>query len=233
MELVFVLGGWAGQRKGTHCSKIVYTFGFVHLSAGDLLREERNSGSDHAEMINTYIKEGRIVPAEVTVNLLKKAMAASGKHKFLVDGFPRNLSNLETWVGILGQETRVLFTLFFDCPEKTLEERLLQRGQTSGRNDDNIETIKKRYVRGLLRVLLREEGLPPDSTPALALRALHPSLTQLLLDPGLQVPNFPGGLDAGRRATERAGEGQADLLGPTCRPSLRRGHQIVRGESWG
>ena len=48
-------------------------------------------------MINTYIKEGKIVPAEVTVRLLRTAMEKSGKNKFLIDGFPRNLENLQVW----------------------------------------------------------------------------------------------------------------------------------------
>lgn len=61
-QVVFVLGG-PGSGKGTNCSKIVNQFKYIHLSAGDLLREERQSGSDLAGMINTYIKEGLIVPA--------------------------------------------------------------------------------------------------------------------------------------------------------------------------
>ena len=63
-NVVFVLGG-PGSGKGTNCAKIVEEYGYVHLSAGDLLRAERATGSDLADMINTYIKEGKIVPAEV------------------------------------------------------------------------------------------------------------------------------------------------------------------------
>lgn len=96
LQVVFVLGG-PGSGKGTNCAKLVETFGFIHLSAGDLLREERQSGSELAEMINTYIAEGKIVPAEVTVRLLHNAMEKSGKKKFLVDGFPRDLMNLQCW----------------------------------------------------------------------------------------------------------------------------------------
>lgn len=65
--VVFVLGG-PGSGKGTNCARIVSKFGYVHLSAGDLLREERASGSALADMINTFIKEGKIVPAEVDNN---------------------------------------------------------------------------------------------------------------------------------------------------------------------
>lgn len=69
-EVVFVLGG-PGAGKGTQCSLLVERYGLIHLSAGDLLREERKRGTELASMINTYIKEGKIVPAEVTVGLLR------------------------------------------------------------------------------------------------------------------------------------------------------------------
>jgi UMP-CMP kinase len=68
-----VLGG-PGSGKGTQCAKIVEKYGFVHLSAGDLLRAERNSGSKDAELINNIIIAGEIVPVEITVKLIKKAM---------------------------------------------------------------------------------------------------------------------------------------------------------------
>lgn len=142
---MFVLGG-PGSGKGTNCARIVENFGYVHLSAGDLLRAERESGSELADMINTYIKEGKIVPAEVTVRLLRNAMESSGKNKFLVDGFPRDIHNLECWEAQLNSIVDVSFLLFLDCPEEVMLERLLERGKTSGRNDDNIESIKKRFA---------------------------------------------------------------------------------------
>lgn len=144
-EVVFVLGG-PGSGKGTNCSKIVEEFGYVHLSAGDLLRAERASGSELADMINTYIKEGKIVPAEVTVGLLKGAMEKSETKKFLVDGFPRDTDNLSCWKAQMDEIANVKFLLFLDCPQEVMLERLLERGKTSGRSDDNIESIKKRFV---------------------------------------------------------------------------------------
>ena len=144
-KVVFVLGG-PGSGKGTNCSKIVELFGYVHLSAGDLLREERNSGSALAEMINTFIAEGKIVPAEVTVRLLRAAMEKSGSNKFLVDGFPRDMDNLKCWESKMTDFADVQFLLFLDCPQHIMLGRLLERGKTSGRNDDNAESIKKRFA---------------------------------------------------------------------------------------
>jgi UMP-CMP kinase len=90
----FVLGG-PGSGKGTLSANLVEKHGFVHLSAGDLLRAERDSGSADAELINNIIKEGKIVPVDITVNLIKTAMNKAGwaEKRFLIDGFPRNEEN--------------------------------------------------------------------------------------------------------------------------------------------
>jgi UMP-CMP kinase len=155
--VVFVLGG-PGSGKGTMCARIVENFGFVHLSAGDLLREEQASGSPNGAMISEMIKQGKIVPSEVTVGLLKKAMFERnpGKTKFLIDGFPRNEENNSRWEEQLSSQVELAFIMMLECPEEVMQARLLKRGETSGRADDNIETIKKRfrtYVEQTLPVL--------------------------------------------------------------------------------
>lgn len=138
--VVFVLGG-PGAGKGTQCANIVRDFEFVHLSAGDLLRAHMKSGSPEGNMVADMIKQGQIVPSEVTVNLLLDAMKASGKDRFLIDGFPRNKENRDAWERTAGYDCD--FVLFFDCPEDVMTKRLL--GRNEGRTDDNIETIKKRF----------------------------------------------------------------------------------------
>lgn len=90
VTVLFVLGG-PGAGKGTQCSNLVRDYTFKHLSAGDLLREEQQRpGSEFGEMIKEYIREGKIVPMEVTIQLLENAMKAAmkeeNKKKFLIDG---------------------------------------------------------------------------------------------------------------------------------------------------
>jgi adenylate kinase len=63
-RIVFVLGG-PGSGKGTQCAKIVDKYGFTHLSAGDLLRDEVKSGSDVGKKCEAIMKEGKLVPMEV------------------------------------------------------------------------------------------------------------------------------------------------------------------------
>ncbi|CEL97781.1 unnamed protein product [Vitrella brassicaformis CCMP3155] len=145
--VVFVLGG-PGAGKGTQCTKIEETYGFCHVSAGDCLREERKTpGSEFGELIETYIKEGKIVPVEITVKLLEKKMRSHGWEggKFLIDGFPRNLNNFEGWYAHLKDAVDDRYCLFFDCPEDVMEQRLVERGKDSGRVDDNLDSIRKRF----------------------------------------------------------------------------------------
>lgn len=145
VSVIFVLGG-PGSGKGTQCAKLVQNHHFVHLSAGDLLRaEQAREGSQYGALIKKYITEGQIVPQEITVQLLKQAIESKykqGKTRFLVDGFPRKMDQAITFEKVVAPSK---FTLFFECPEKVMLERLLERGKTSGRDDDNIESIKKRF----------------------------------------------------------------------------------------
>jgi UMP-CMP kinase len=113
-------------------------------SAGDLLRDERQRlGSQYGTLIETFIKNGEIVPMEITIALLEQAMHASKTKRFLIDGFPRALDQ-----GFKFEETVIpsSFVLYFECPEEVMEQRLLKRGETSGRVDDNIESIRKRFA---------------------------------------------------------------------------------------
>ncbi|KAF3433128.1 hypothetical protein FNV43_RR24230 [Rhamnella rubrinervis] len=137
--ITFVLGG-PGSGKGTQCAKIVETFGLTHLSAGDLLRREITSNSAYGSLILNTIKEGKIVPSEVTIKLIQREMESCNSSKFLIDGFPRSEENRIAFEQIIGAEPNVV--LFFDCPEEEMVKRVLNRNQ--GRVDDNIDTIKKR-----------------------------------------------------------------------------------------
>lgn len=80
--------------------------------------------------------------------LLEKAMKKVGFEggRFLIDGFPRNIENLSTWEKIMNSKTVTPFILHLVCSEETMLNRLLKRGETSGRSDDNINSIKKRFA---------------------------------------------------------------------------------------
>lgn len=147
-NIVFVLGGPA-SGKGTMCTLAETQLGWTHLSTGELLRAERAAEGGTAATIEMYINAGKLVPNEITVTLLKKAMDTamrhSGKTNFLLDGFPRSLDNMEGWYGIFGREIDLPKMLYFECPYDVLEKRMLGRAKYSGRSDDNAESMKLRY----------------------------------------------------------------------------------------
>uniref|UniRef100_A0A8C9WJA2 UMP-CMP kinase n=1 Tax=Scleropages formosus TaxID=113540 RepID=A0A8C9WJA2_SCLFO len=141
-QVVFVLGG-PGAGKGTQCAKIVENYGYTHLSAGDLLRAERcREGSEYGQLIDSFIKEGKIVPVEITISLLKNAMEETmqndqEKFRFLIDGFPRNQDNLQGWTNVMEGKAD-------GWVELVCVDRCLERGKSSGRTDDNRESLEKR-----------------------------------------------------------------------------------------
>jgi UMP-CMP kinase len=144
IAVIFVLGG-PGSGKGTTSAAIEAEFGYEHLCVGDMLRAEADSKSSLSNNIRSYLREGQIVPAEITVKILKKAMEKSGNTKFIVDGFPRDLKNVQCWNENMAAISEIQFVLFLDCPHDVMISRLLERGKHSdGRCDDNEEAINKR-----------------------------------------------------------------------------------------
>jgi adenylate kinase family enzyme len=185
--VVFVLGG-PGSGKGTQCAMLQEAYGMVHLSAGELLRAEASKPSSLGAQISAILAEGQIVPSAVTVALLRQAMAAV-RGPFLIDGFPRSLENLEAYEA---QGGACAFILCLELSEDEMCARLLERGQTSGRSDDNLATIKKRFrtfreqtmpvleamrARGLLR------NVPANGTPRQVFESVKPHFAALTVAP--------------------------------------------------
>lgn len=144
LPVIFVLGG-PGCGKGTQCDKIVKQYGYTHLSSGDLLRDEVGSGSERGKALNAIMEKGDLVPLEVVLDLLAEAMLkkVSTSKGFLIDGYPREQAQGVQFEQSILPCTKVLY---FEVPDEIMVERLLNRAKTSGRVDDNEETIKKRLA---------------------------------------------------------------------------------------
>lgn len=142
VPVIFILGG-PGSGKGTQCEKIVEKYGFTHLSSGDLLRAEVESGSDLGKEINEIMERGDLVPMETVLRLIREAMVKTLETSkgFLIDGYPREVDQA---VKFEEQVCPCTLVLYFELSDAVMTERLLKRGETSGRVDDNAETIKKR-----------------------------------------------------------------------------------------
>jgi len=140
--VVFVLGG-PGSGKGTQCAKLRDEFSLIHLSTGDLMREEVAAKSHLGTEIFRHMQTGSLVPDEITVRLLKNAML---KHKdtnrFLIDGFPRTLEQAKMFEH---EVATVSFAVSFDLSADVMRERIAARAAAApGRVDDNPETVEKR-----------------------------------------------------------------------------------------
>jgi len=150
-RVVFILGG-PGAGKGTQSEFLERDYPCVHLSVGALLRaEQEKEDSPHRISIEECLVAGKIVPVEISLALLQRAMeeiaTSRGRNLlYLVDGFPRNDDNLHGWNRCMKSIASVWSVLMYSCPLQVLEERILQRAeQGSGRSDDNIVSAQKRF----------------------------------------------------------------------------------------
>ena len=144
-KVIFIVGP-PGVGKNTQCDKLVEKYKFIHFGAGDLLRAEAKKETEEGKLVNSLISDGKIVPVKITCGLIKKAMDENGKDKiFLIDGYPRNQDNIDGWNEVFGDNYKLITSIILGCNEEQLEKRLLERAKSSGRNDDKIEVIKKRF----------------------------------------------------------------------------------------
>lgn len=143
-----ILFGPPGSGKGTQSDRLVEKYGLIHLSTGNLLREEIANKTPLGKEAKKFIDHGQLVPDEVVI-----AMVGSffDKHKdangFLFDGFPRTVAQAQALDKLMSlKKTDIAIVLALDVTEAELINRLLNRGKTSGRSDDSDETvIKKRF----------------------------------------------------------------------------------------
>lgn len=144
--LNIILCGAPGSGKGTQSDLIVEKYGLQHLSTGDVLRAEIKSGSPLGKEIGELIAKGNLVPDHKMIHLIEHyldALPADCKG-VIFDGFPRTVEQAEALELLLERRKMkaVMLDLFVD--EDEIIKRLLNRGKTSGRADDNYETIKQR-----------------------------------------------------------------------------------------
>jgi UMP-CMP kinase len=135
-----------GSGKGTQSALMEQNFPVAHFSVGELLRNVPPH-SPHKATIDAKLVAGKIVPVEISLSLLKAAMEDTpSKHVlFLVDGFPRNFDNLSGWCRVMSNVAALESVLVYECPFSVLQERILERAKISGRSDDNIESVQKRF----------------------------------------------------------------------------------------
>ncbi len=138
-----ILFGPPGSGKGTQSEKIISMYSLHHLSTGDLLRSEISSQSVLGLEAKKYMDHGQLVPDEVVIGMISSALDNHpNANGFLFDGFPRTYAQaeaLDKLMELRGQQISVMLAL--EVSEEELVKRLLKRGETSGRTDDNNEQV--------------------------------------------------------------------------------------------
>ncbi len=144
-----ILFGPPGSGKGTQSENIISTYGLKHLSTGDLLRSEISRQTALGMEAKNFMDKGQLVPDEVVIGMISSALDENPDAKgFLFDGFPRTPAQAKALDNLLElKEAPIAAMLALDVSEEELVKRLLKRGETSGRSDDNNEhVIRARIV---------------------------------------------------------------------------------------
>ncbi len=148
--LNLILFGPPGSGKGTQAQYLVEKYELLHISTGDLLRSELKAATPLGVEAKRYIDKGELVPDEVVIGMISSQLDQNiGKVKgFIFDGFPRTKAQAEALDKLLDfKNTFISQVLALDVPEEEVVARILNRGLTSGRSDDNNqEIIKNRFT---------------------------------------------------------------------------------------
>jgi adenylate kinase len=145
--LNLILFGKPGSGKGTQASLIKNKYNLVHISTGDVFRKNMSNKTDLGMLAKGYMEKGELVPDEVTVNMLKEELEDHLPCEgFIFDGFPRTSYQAEKLDALLTKYSlNIHLTIALDVDNETLIKRLLNRGKSSGRADDQSEDkINKR-----------------------------------------------------------------------------------------
>ena len=143
-----ILFGPPGPGKGTQANSIAEKYNLLHISTGDLFRYEIGNSTELGQLAKSYINKGELVPDDVTIGMLKnKVDAYPDVAGYIFDGFPRNVyqsEELDRFLDKKGQTVNALLQL--DVDDEEIVKRILNRGKTSGREDDNDEMIIRNRI---------------------------------------------------------------------------------------
>ena len=144
--LNIVIFGAPGSGKGTQSEKLIEKYHLTHISTGDILRNEIKNKTELGELASKYMAKGQLVPDSVVIEMLDKLFVHNPDSVgYIFDGFPRTLPQGEALDAMLSKrDTKINLVLSLEVDDEQLTERLIKRGEVSGRNDDTPETIKSR-----------------------------------------------------------------------------------------
>ena len=144
----FVLFGKPGSGKGTQAEHLSEKYKLYHISTGDLFRKNISQNTNLGLLAQSYMDKGELVPDEVTIKMLENEIKENPHSKgFLFDGFPRTIAQAESLDKFLKSiDMQINATIALDVDEQELISRIIDRGKTSNRSDDqDIEKIQNRF----------------------------------------------------------------------------------------
>ena len=143
-----LLLGPQGSGKGTQASRISTDYGIPHVSTGEMFRGAIAAGTDLGHRVEPILAAGELVPDDLTIALIRERLSEpDARRGFVLDGFPRNLSQAAALDEMLDEIGRDLdAVLYFELPDEVALERLLGRARAESRNDDTPDVIRRRLA---------------------------------------------------------------------------------------
>lgn len=142
-----VIFGAPGSGKGTQSEKLIERYGLHHISTGEVLRDHIARKTPIGQIAKTYINQGQLIPDSLMIRILEEIIENEPKDQkgVILDGFPRTIAQAEALDRFMAKHGReVEHVIGLEVPEDELIDRMIKRGQQTGRADDNPETIKNR-----------------------------------------------------------------------------------------
>lgn len=146
--LNIILFGPPGSGKGTQAANLIEKYGLIHISTGDLLRQEIKDQTPLGLEAKTFIDKGLLVPDDVVIGMISAKLDSNGNAKGVIfDGFPRTIPQAEALDRLLDfKKAPITLMLALQVNDDELAARLKKRGATSGRTDDQDETIIRKRI---------------------------------------------------------------------------------------
>jgi adenylate kinase len=142
-----VIFGAPGSGKGTQSEKLIEKYGLHHISTGEVLRDHIARKTPIGQIAKTYINQGQLIPDSLMIRILEEIIDNEPKAKegVILDGFPRTIPQAEALNRFMARRgDEIHHVIGLEVPEEELVDRMIKRGQQTGRADDNLETIKNR-----------------------------------------------------------------------------------------
>ncbi len=145
-----VIFGGPGSGKGTQSERIAERYGLFHISTGEVLRDHIARKTDLGKLANSYISQGMLIPDKLMIKVLQHVLdthPGETSRGVIFDGFPRTIAQAEELDRMLADRgTKISSVIGLEVPDEMLTERMILRGQQTGRADDNERTIKQRIA---------------------------------------------------------------------------------------